>query len=112
MEGEEYMKVQYKHFPEDIRKRYKLDEKVTDNGYIYIKIKKGMYGLKQAVLLAFEHLKSNLAPHVYDPIPHTNGMWKHKTRNITFCLCIDDFGVKHIKKVDVDHLLNNWNKTT
>ena len=65
-----------------------------------------MYGLKHAALLAFEHLKSNLASHGYKPIPHTDGMWKHKTRNITFCLCIDDFGVKYFKKQDVDHLLN------
>ena len=26
MEGEEYMKVPYKHFPPDIRQRYNLDE--------------------------------------------------------------------------------------
>ena len=60
MEGEEYMKVQYKHFPEDIRKRYNLESKVTDNGYIYVKIKKGMYGLKQAAILAYNELKKNL----------------------------------------------------
>ena len=48
----EYMKVHYHHFPHDIRKRYKLDGKVHSDGYIYIKIKKGMYGLKQAALLA------------------------------------------------------------
>ena len=40
MEGDEYMKVQYKHFPEDIRKRYNLDKKVTTSRHIYIKIKR------------------------------------------------------------------------
>ena len=60
MEGVEYMKVQYKHFLDDIRRRYKLDEKVTTSGHIYIRIKKGMYGLKQAAILAYRHLKNNL----------------------------------------------------
>ena len=40
MEGDEYMKVHYKHFPEDIRKIYRLEKKVTPSGHIYIKIKK------------------------------------------------------------------------
>ena len=51
------MKVQYKHFPEDIQAKYHLDNKVTESGHIYIKIKKGMYGLKQAVILAYKQLE-------------------------------------------------------
>ena len=57
MEGDEYMKVTYKHFPDNIRKRYKLYEKVTASEHIYVKIKKGMYGLKQAAVLAYGNLK-------------------------------------------------------
>lgn len=60
MEGHEYMRVKYKHIPEDIKKRYNLAEKVTSDDYIYIKIKKGMHGLKQAALLAYNHLQNNL----------------------------------------------------
>ena len=60
MERSEYMRVHYWHIPLDIRKCYKLDEKVTENGYVYIKIKKGMYGLKQAAMLAYDYLKDNL----------------------------------------------------
>ena len=58
MEGNEFMKVPYKHFPPDIRQQYKLDKKVTKTGYIFIKIKKGMYGLKQAAILAYKNLKN------------------------------------------------------
>ena len=46
MERSEYMKVQYKQLPDDIKFKYNLHTKVTDNNYIYIKIKKGMYGHK------------------------------------------------------------------
>ena len=57
MEGDEYMKVKYKHFPADIRRRYNLQEKVTASDHIFIKIKRGMYGLKQAAILAYDNQK-------------------------------------------------------
>ena len=51
MENPEYMKVPFRFFPEDIRQQYGLYNMVH-NDFIYIKIKGGMYGLKQAALLA------------------------------------------------------------
>ena len=41
----EYMKVSIKYFPTDIIAQYKLDGLVK-NGYVYVEIMKGMYGLK------------------------------------------------------------------
>ena len=52
MEGDKYMRVKYKHIPEDIRIRYNLRTKVTKDNYAFIRIEKSMYGLKQASLLA------------------------------------------------------------
>ena len=78
---------------------------IDNNGYVHFKINKGMYGLKQAAILAYQQLKQHLAPHGYYPIPNTVGMWKHKTRPIQFCLCVDDFGVKYTRKEDANHLL-------
>jgi len=75
------------------------------NGHVHFNITKGMYGLKQAAILAYQQLKAHLAPHEYFPIPNTVGMWKHKTQPIEFCLCVDDFGVKYTRKEDADHLL-------
>ena len=106
MNEAEYMRIQYKYFPEDVRKQYQLDEKVDSNDYIYIKIKKGMYGLKQAAVLAYDQLVEHLAPHGYYPCPQTTGIWKHRTRPTRFCLCVDDFGIKYFSKADADHLLN------
>ena len=54
------MKVKLKYFPEDIQQRYDLQSKVTSDGYVYIHIKRSMYGLKQATYLAYEHLKQQL----------------------------------------------------
>ena len=46
MLSSEYMKVHYRYFPDNIRRKYNLDKLVYTDGYIYIKIKKEMYGLK------------------------------------------------------------------
>ena len=101
----EFMRIAYKYIPPDIRLRYNLDSKVAEDGYIYIKIKRGMYGLKQAAILAHQQLVKNLAPFGYHPIPNTN-FWKHETRPTIFCLCVDDFGVKYFSKADADHLFS------
>ena len=104
MHRPEYMKIPYKYFPEDIRKKYNLHLLVHD-GYIYVRIKKGMYGLKQAAVLAYQNLITKLAPFGYEPIPHTDSFWRHKSRPTKFCLCVDDFGVKYFHKQDIQHLI-------
>ena len=78
---------------------------MDNKGFIYFKIIKGTYGLKQAAILAYNQLKTNLAKHGYFPIPHTVGMWKHRTRQTKFCLCVDDFGIQYHSKNDADHLI-------
>ena len=105
MESPEYMKIPYKYFPADIRKRYNLDAILHADGYIYCKINKGMYGLKQAAILAYNKLSNHLKEAGYKQITGSNGMWKHTTNNITFCLCVDDFGVKYHTKEDATNFL-------
>ena len=70
------------------------------------KNQKSMPGLKQAALLAYDHLKASLSPYGYNPILGTIGMWKHESRPTIFCLCVDDFGAKYWSKEDADHLCN------
>ena len=41
---------------------------IVDNGYMYIELRKVMYGLKEAGILAFKYLVENLAPHGYHPV--------------------------------------------
>ena len=74
MEQPEFMKVQFRHIPEDIREQYNLKDKVTKDNCIYIKIKKDMYGLKQAAVLAYNNLKANLKPAGYTLVVGTVGM--------------------------------------
>ena len=46
MKKTKYMKYIYKCIPEYIREHYTLDGKLSHDGYIYVQIKKGRYGLK------------------------------------------------------------------
>jgi hypothetical protein len=62
-----------------------------------IEIRKGMYGLRQAGLLANQQLHRCLAPYGYFPARHTAGLWLHKTRPVAFSLIVDDFVVKYMR---------------
>jgi hypothetical protein len=106
----EYMKMLLSRFPEEIVQKYHLDALAVD-GWVYIEIRKGMYGLKQAVLLANQLLQTCLAPFVYYPARHTPGLWLHHTRPISFTLVVDDFAVKYVGKQHAEHLRNALLKT-
>ncbi len=79
---------------------------VTQDGYIYCEISRGMYGLPQAGIIAQELLKKRLAEYGYHHSKIINGFWKHKIRPICFCLVVDDIAVKYVNQEDVNHLIN------
>jgi hypothetical protein len=106
----EYMTMLLSRFPEEIVNKYNLDALAVD-GWVYIEIRKGMYGLKHAGLLANQLLQTRLAPFGYYPARHTPGLWLHKTRLIYFSLVVDDFAVKYVVKQHTDHLRNALLKT-
>ena len=45
MDKYEYMRMKLDMFPDDVIEEYNLRDKVEPNGYVYIKVRKGMYGL-------------------------------------------------------------------
>jgi hypothetical protein len=106
----EYMKILLSRFLEEIVEKYNLNALAVD-GWFYIEIRKGMYGLKQAGLLANQLLKTRLAPFGYYPARHTPGLWLHKTRPISFSLVVDNFAVKYVGQQHADHLRNAPLKT-
>ena len=99
----EYMRFNIDMIPEEIKQQYKLDA-LESNGWVYVEIRKGMYGLPQAGILANKLLKTRLEPHGYYECRHTPGLWRHKWRPITFVLVVDDFGVKYTGKEHALHL--------
>jgi hypothetical protein len=72
-------------FPEEIVQKYNPNA-LAVAGWVYIEVRKGMYGLKQAGLLANQLLQTRLAPFGYYPARHIPGLWLHKTRPISFTL--------------------------
>jgi hypothetical protein len=72
---------------------YKLGS-LVHNGHIYVEVRKGMYGLKQAGKLANDQLTEFMEQHGYRPVTNTPGLWKHDMRPIMFTQVIDDFGVQ------------------
>jgi hypothetical protein len=104
MERYEYMKIPLHMFPDAILEQYNLMD-LQVNGFVYVEIRRGMYGLPQAGRLANDYLREFLEPHGYVPCPITPGLWQHRTRDIVFTLVVDDFGVRYTKKEDALHLL-------
>jgi hypothetical protein len=88
MKRPEYMRLKTTDIPEKIIEQYKLKSSATPDGYVYCEITQGMYGLPQAGVIAQELLVKPLAEYGYHQIKIINGLWKHKTRPICFCLVL------------------------
>jgi hypothetical protein len=99
----EYIKMVLSRFPEEIVQKYNLNALAID-GWVYIEIRKGMYGLKQAGFLANQLLQTHLEPFGYYPAHHTPGLWLHRTRPISFTRMVEDFAVKNVGKQHAEHL--------
>jgi len=107
MEVYQYMRIHRKYLPDEIIQEYGLTPEFFDsNGYCYLEIRKGMYGLKEAAVLAYDQLRAHLAPFGYHPVRNTPGLWRHDHRPTTFTLAVDDFGIKFFTKTDADHLFD------
>ncbi len=64
MDRFEYMKMPLDIFPPHTKAQYELD-KHAKNGFIYLEIRKAIYGLPQAGILANHLLCQRLQPHGY-----------------------------------------------
>jgi len=99
----EYLKLRLDIIPDEIIQQYDLLS-IAEDGWVYVEIQKGMYGLPHAGKIANERLMRHLRPHGYVPVKHTPGLWKHTTRPVSFTLVVDDFGIKYTNIADVHHL--------
>ena len=101
----EYMKFHISTIPQEIIDKYNLLNIVDNHGFVYVKIVKVMYGLKQAGIIAHKALIHHLAPSRYHPARHTPGLWQHETRDTIFTLVVDDFAIKYTALDNAQHLL-------
>jgi hypothetical protein len=104
MDRYEYMRIPVRLIPEAFLQAYDLQSKIY-KGYLYMEIRKGMYGLPQSGIIANQLLRKRLKPHGYYEVHHTPGLWKHKTRPTIFSLVVDDFGIKYTNNEHAQHLI-------
>ncbi|KAL7477357.1 hypothetical protein ACHAW6_003167 [Cyclotella cf. meneghiniana] len=100
----EFMQLKMKLILDEIVAKYNLKDKVDDQGWIYVRIEQGMYGLPQVGRLANKLLAKCLDKEGYYQCQYTPCLWRHKWRPITICLVVDDFGIKTIGLSHVKHL--------
>jgi hypothetical protein len=105
-----YMRLKLLDMPEDVIEHYHLLDIAMPDGYVYCKIRQGMYGLPQAGIIAQELLTKQLQEHGYFQSEATPGLWTHEWCPIAFTLIVDDFGVKYVGEEHAEHLLKTVQK--
>ena len=100
----EYMRIRLRDIPQEIIDEYKLNDIVADDGYVYIEMRRAIYGLAQSGALSHKQLETVIGKEGYYPSRFTPSLYLHKTRPISFTLVVDDFGVKYVNKEDALHL--------
>ena len=99
----QYMILQLSLLTNEIITHYTLKD-IADDGYVYCKIQRGMYGLAEAGILANKLLASRFDREGYYQCEFTPSLWRHTWRPITFTLVVDDFGVKFKGECHTNHI--------
>ncbi len=102
----ECVHIRINNEPKEIIKQYNLREKIDSEGYVYTKMRKGMYGLPQAGILAQKLLEERINKHGYMQNKAIPGLWTHQSRLISFTLVVDDFGIKYVGQEHAMHLIS------
>lgn len=105
MDRYEYIVIPLDIIPEAIINQYNMRD-MAYRGKVYAEVRKGMYGLPQAGVLANKQLAANLKPHGYYQCVYTPGLWRHQWRPVSFSLVVDDFGVKYKGREHAQHLFD------
>ena len=62
-----YIQILIHLFTDEIVEEYQINI-ILHKGYIYVEIRKGIYGLKEAWILAYTALVNHLQPYGYYPV--------------------------------------------
>ena len=102
----EYLKLHISVIPDEIIAAYNLQTLHYEQGWCYIKISKGMYGLKQGSIIANQDLQQHMSVYSYRPVQCTTGLWKHDNKDTIFSLVVDDFLVQYSSEEDAENFLH------
>ncbi len=104
------MKIPLALFPVWTIEKHNLHKLALD-GWVYIKMRRAVWGIPRAGILANKQLCRKLAPFGYYKSVNTPGLWRHESWPLTFTLVFDDFGIKFVNKANADHLISSIKKT-
>jgi len=107
MEYFQYIGIPQHFIPEDIKKEYNLV--IELDGQAYFEIRRGIYGLKEAGIIAY--IVKNLAPFGHSPLCRIPRVWKQESRKTTFILCVDDFDIKYFNIGDAANINNSISRS-
>jgi Reverse transcriptase (RNA-dependent DNA polymerase) len=106
----EYVFFKKDTIPEDFLQQYKEAITITQEGYVYARVTKGMYGLPQAGKVTSDVLLPRLFTAGYKETGRIPRMFKHTTNSVYFVLVVDDFLVQYINPKDFQHLASTLQK--
>ena len=99
------MRIKISDIPESLVQQYNIEAKATRDGYARVDINRGMYGLLQVGLISQQLLEKILNKKGYTQSGTTPGFWTHDWHQIYFTPCVNDFGVRYVRKQHADHLI-------
>ena len=97
------MKLNIRIIPKEIIEAYNMSTIQENNGLVYIKICKSMYGLKQLRIIAKLELKIHMEKFGYHLVRFTVGLSKHKTNKTISRLLVDNCCVKYTSEANAEH---------
>ena len=80
MARKEYLRLTLYNKASDAIEEYGLQDKATADGYVYVAVSKGMYGLPQTGIIAQQLLEERLGEEGYFQSKFTSGLWSHEWR--------------------------------
>ena len=65
MKRKEYMRIKLTHIPQEIIDEYQLRDLALPDGWVFVEMGRGMYGLPQSGIIAQEQLAERLGKEGY-----------------------------------------------
>ena len=68
-----------------------------------MRVEKGVYGLKQAGIIANHELVKHMSPFRYNTVQHSPDLWVHDSRKRLFSIVVDDLCDQYCSTEDADY---------
>ena len=105
MDEPSYLSVPAEAIGDELIDMYNLRELICGKNITFV-LKKAMYGHPAAGRLSNKKLVKILKDGGYDEDEYVDCLFKHRDRNITFVLVVDDMGIKYSREEDLQHLID------